>query len=178
MIAVLSPTNYEELYDSIILGTTRSPGVVTLSGHDRKVNWKVNQAQGQKGATMVRSSETPISFTATFKLADDEDFAAWPAFRGLIDSTVSGATPKALDIYHPDLAENQIVSVVKDTTKGTQHDGEGGQIKVVQFIEYFPPTPSGGSPKGSQSKKGPDPNQAALDELAALTKKYQETPWG
>ena len=62
---------------------------------------------------------------------------------------------------------------------GTVHDGKGGQTRVVKFLEYKPPKPAGGGPKGSKSSaKAPDPNQAALDEIAKLTAAYQQTPWG
>jgi hypothetical protein len=176
-MTMINPLDHEEVYNSIVLGGVRSPGVVTLSGHDRKIGWDVKKATGQSGASMTRTGDEPVSFTCTFFLADREDFDAWPAFLGLIDSTVAGTTPKALDIYHPDLVEQRIVSVVKDTSKGTQHDGQGGQTKVVQLIEYKPPKPSGGSPKGSQTKPK-DPNQDLQDEIARLTKQYQETPWG
>jgi hypothetical protein len=174
---MINPIEFEDLYDSIILGGVTSPGKVTLSGHDRKIGWKVNEAQGQAGATMSRTSEPPVEFTASFYLADAEDIDAWPAFDGLIRSTVSGPKPKALDIYHPDLVTNRIVSIVLSSFGGVVHDGKGGQTIAVKLQEYRPPKAAAGTPLGSKSK-GPDPNQAAKDELAALTKKYQESPWG
>ncbi len=186
MTTVINPLDHPDVYDSIILAGVRSPGKVTLSGHDRKVGWDIKKGPGQSGATMTRTSEDPIEFTATFYLVRDEsqsvdDLERWPAFLGLIDSTVSGATPKALDIYHPDLVAQRISSVVKGTVMGTVHDGKGGQTVAVRFIEYRPPAPKKGSPSGSKTapKKasGPDPNAAALAELEALTKKYQDT-WG
>jgi hypothetical protein len=68
-------------------------------------------------------------------------------------------------------------SVVKKGNVGTTHDGMGGQIKVFKLLEYRPPKKASGSPSGSKSnaKKGAaaDPNQAALDEIARLTKQYQ-----
>lgn len=183
-----NPIDDEELYDAIYLAGVRSPGKVTLSGHDRKIGWDIKKGSAQSGASMSRSSEDPIEFTASFYLVRDDaigvdDFAEWPAFLALIQSTVASATPKALDIYHPDLAEVDIKSVVEGTLQGTVHDGKGGQTKNVKFIEYRPAKSKGGSPSGSKSKPktagaAPDPNQAALDELARLTKQYQDTPWG
>ncbi len=126
---------------------------------------------------MTLKSQEPIEFTTTFYLADREDFAAWPAFQALIDSTVSGAKPKALDIYHPDLARNQINSVVKASVGGVVHDAKGGQTVVVKWREYFPPKPAGGSPSGSKAKK-PDPNADVKAELAALTEQYKNTKAG
>ena len=176
-MGVPNPVDNEDLYNAIVYGGVRSPGVVTITGHDRKVKWDIKSGPGMKGATMTKSTEEPVQFTCSFYLADKDDFDAWDAFKALVDSTVNGKTPKALDIYHPDLAEQGIKSAVKDTTAGTLHDGKGGQTKVVKFIEYFPPKPSGGTAAGAKAKASADPNQAKLDELKALTNQYNRTNW-
>ncbi|MCL2777717.1 MAG: hypothetical protein FWD73_06905 [Polyangiaceae bacterium] len=180
-MSAVNPIDNEDLYDTLLLGGVRSPGIVKLSGHDRMVGWDVQKAKGQKGASMTRTSEDPIAFTASFFLADIDDIEAWPAFLDVINSTVSGPTPKALDIYHPDLAEQYIKSVVKNGTVGTAHDGKGGQTKAVKLIEYFPPKPAGGSPSGSQSKAASktevDPNADLKQQLKSLTDQYNSTPW-
>lgn len=185
-MTMINPLDHEEAYDHVILGGVRSPGQLRkITGHDRKIGWDIKKGPGQSGASMTRTSEDPVPFELEFFLASREDFDAWPAFRGLIDSTVSGPVPKALDIYHPDLVENLITSVVKDTSFGTQHDGLGGQVKKIRLIEYKPAKAKGGSPSGSsskpKSKANPDPNDpnaAALAELARLTDEYARTPWG
>ncbi len=173
-----------DLFDVIVLAGVRSPGKVTLSGHDRAVDWDIKKGNGQVGATMTKKGEDPVEFTATFYLVQDlgqgiDDFAAWDAFHALIDSTVNGKKPKALDCYHPDLAANGIKSVVKKSVGGVVHDGKGGQTVTVKLIEYRPPRKAGGSPSGSTTgAKKADPNQAALDELAKLTAQYKATPFG
>lgn len=186
MTLTLTPIDYPELYDSIVLAGKRSPGVVTLSGHDRVIGWDVKKGPGQSGATTTRTSDDPREFTASFYLVRDlsrgiDDLSLWPDFAALVLSTVSGATPKALDVYHPDLAASDIKSVVLKSLGGAVHDGKGGVTYVVKFLEYRPPKSKGGSPNGSKTKPKIDPNDpnaAALAELAALTKKYEETPWG
>ncbi len=176
---IINPLDFEDNYNKVIVAGVRSPGVVKLSGHDRKIGWDVKKATGQKGATMTRTGEDPVEFTASFYLADIEDFEQWPAFDGLLRSSVSDSTPKALDIYHPDLVVNRIVSVVLSSFAGVVHDGKGGQTVTVKLMEYRPPQKASGSPTGSKAKpKTVDPNQAALDELARLTKQYEATPWG
>lgn len=181
-----NPLDDEELYESIVLAGVASPGRVTLSGHDRVIGWDVKKGAGQSGATTTRTSEDPVEFTCTFYLVKDvsqgiDDFQAWPSFLKVLRSTVAEKEPKALDVYHPDLASNDIKSVVLKSVGGTVHDGKGGQTIAVKLLEYRPPKPKGGTPKGSKTtaKKttAPDPNQAALDELARLTKQYQATPW-
>lgn len=179
-----------ELFDEILLAGQRSPGVVTLSGHDRDIGWDVKKGAGQSGATTTRTSEDPVEFEASFYLVIDhsqgiDDISAWPAFAELIRSTVNGPKPKALDIYHPDLAENDIKSVVLKKFLGVTRDGKGGETRKVRFLEYRPAKAKGGTPNGSKSKPKSgtgidpnDPNAAALAELAKLTNEYQNTPWG
>lgn len=180
-----NPVDNPELYDVLVLGGVRSPGVVKISGAQRKIDWDNKIAKGQKGATSTLSGIPLAEFTAEFFLADTEDFDAWPAFLQIINSTISGTTPKAIDVYHPDLAEQGIVSVVKVTTEATKHDGKGGQTKIVKFQEYSPPKPKGGSPSGSSSSSSAkrereknDPNAKAKAELAGLVAQYESTPWG
>lgn len=170
------PINDEEMFNTIDLGGVFSPGTVTLSGHDDKVGWDVKAGSGQRGATMTRKGAVPPEFTATFYLATEEQIGLWPEFRSAINATVAGTT-KAVDIYHPDLATNGITSVVKGTIGGVVHDGKGGQTIAVKFQVYAPPVRATGTPSGSKAKKGPDPNAAALAELAALTEEYKNTPW-
>lgn len=176
-----NPLDNEELYDAIVLAGAASPGVVKLTGHDRVIGWDVKKGAGQSGATTTRTSEDPAEVTCSFYLATLEDIEAWPAFLAVARATVSGPEPKAADFYHPDASENDIKSVVLKKIGGVVHDGKGGQTRTLVFLEYRPPKPKGGTPKGSTTKttkKAPDPNQAALDELAKLTSEYKSTPWG
>lgn len=172
----------EDLYNVIVLGGVSSPGQVTLAGHDSAVEWDVKAGWGLNGATTTLKSRTPISFTASFYMLRDvgqgvDDFAAWPAFLALINSTVASAKPKALDIYHPALAANDIKSVCKAKVGGETYDGKGGMTVVVTFQEYRPPKTQGGTPTGAQ-KSAPDPNAALKAQVASLTTEYQNTPFG
>lgn len=181
-----NPLDHEELFDAIELGGVASPGRVTLSGHDRKVVWDVKSGPGLSGATTTLKEIPPIEFTCTFYLVRDDaqgidQWKEWETFLPLIESTVSGPKPKAIDIYHPDLASQTppITSVCKASVGGVVHDGKGGQTVVVKFQEYRAPKPKTGTPSGAKSKaKKADPEQAALDEIAKLTAQYSRTPWG
>jgi hypothetical protein len=180
----VNPIENEELYDAIILAGTKSPGSVRLSGHKRSIGWDVKKGAGQSGATTTRTSEDPIEFTATFYLLKDDvlgvnDFEDWPPFASVIWSTISGKTPKAVDVYHPDLAALNVGAVVLKEFGGMVHDGKGGATIAITFLEYKPPKPKGGTPKGAKTQReDKDPNAAALAELARLTDQYRNTPWG
>lgn len=183
-----NPIDNEDLFNSIILGGKKSPGKVTLSGHDRKVNWDVKKGPGITGATVTIKEIPPIEFTATFYLVRDDSqgidqIAQWHDFVKIINSTVSGSKPKAIDIYHPDLAAQDppISSVVKSSVGGAVDDGKGGRTYTIKFQEYRPPKKKGGTPTGSKAKPNPDPSdpdyQAKL-EIQQLTLQLQNTPYG
>lgn len=183
----VNAVDHPDLFDTIVLAGKRSPGVATLSGHDRNVEWDVKDGPGLTGATMSPKKIPPVAFQVSFYLVKDDaegddQFAAWDAFKAVIESSLSGSTPKALDIYHPDLAAQTppITSVCKASVGGPTYDGLGGKTVVVKFQEYRPAKKvSAASPTGSKAKPKPkdDPDAAALAELAKLTTQYQATPW-
>ena len=168
-----NPVDDESLYDSIIIDGVTSPGVVKLSGHDLVVDWDVKEANGQNHASTTMKGRKLGRFTLTFFLADRDDFDAWPEIVKILQSTVI-PKPRAVQIYHPDLIVPGIESVVLESIGGVVHDGKGGQSITVKLLEYRPPRKAG----GASTSKAKDPNAAANAELAALTAKYNATPWG
>lgn len=171
---VVSPDDY----DAIVLAGVRSPGVVTLSGHKRGQGWDIQEAKGQDGGSTKHNGKKIGQFTATFALAYDptagiDDQDEWPAFQAVIESTVSGTTPLALDIYHPDLAANDIHAVVKAEVGGMAHDKKGGATISVNFIEYRPAkkkasTGANGSKSKTAQEDPNDPLVQARKELEGL----------
>lgn len=174
-----NPIKNEDLFRTVLLGDVETPGeVVSITGHDRKVDWDVKAASGQVGASTTLKGLPLREVTVTIYLADQDDFNAWPACRTALLSTISGPKPKAIDIYHPDISANDIASVVLSSIGGVVHDKKGGQTIIIKLQEYKPPKPKGGSPSGSKgSSKGPDPNAEKLAQLAALTDTFNRTPW-
>lgn len=178
-LEALSPSTCPELYQSIMLGTAVSPGVVTLSGHDREQNWDIQAAKGSTGASTKLNGKPIGQFTATFFLADTDDLAAWAEFKRVSESTINGPTPVALPVYHPDLAANGFTEVVQASMGGMQRDERGGSTVSVKYIEYAPPKPKraaratsrasapGGA--GGATAEAPDPLAAQRRELAELT---------
>lgn len=175
----LNPIDHETLYDAIVLGGVRSPGFVTLSGHARSEKWDIKDGDGQDGASTTRKGKKVAQFSASFRLVKDpvlgvDEYAEWDSFLPTLKSTTASKAPVALDIYHPDLAELGIGSVVIEEIGGKVHDGKGGATVSVKFLEYSPPKPKSGSPKGSKGNSEPfgppkpDPNADAKAELDAV----------
>jgi hypothetical protein len=169
----------EVWYNTIMVGETRSPGIVRVTGHDRKIDWKKQPAQGTQGATSTLVGIPLGTFQTEFTLSTIEEQEAWPAFQRLLESTYSGPTPKALPIYHPDLAENRFTDAVVENIGGLRDDGLGGKLVQVLWSEHRPPKPKPAQKPLTDAdlpllidKKHPvpkpGPNQAARDELAGL----------
>lgn len=168
-----NPLDCEGIYDTILLRGVTSPGVVTLSGHERAAAWDVQAGVGVRGGNTRLKSLPPGSFTATFYLSDRAEFDAWASFRDLIFSSVSGPSPIGLEIYHPDLVVNGFRTVSLATMGGVVHDHKGGQTIAVKFQEYAPPKPVKPIPKVK------DPRVTAREaEIARLTAQNERTPWG
>lgn len=184
----MTPNQYPDLFSTITLGVATSPGVVTLAGHDRDPKWDVAEAKGQTGASSTLTGASIGQFQATFFLASAADQIAWPLFQRVLESTFTGATPKALPVYHPDLAANHFTEVCAMSIGGVVRDERGGATVLVKFIEYKPPTPkasktasggsagAGGTGGGSGAKEHDDydPNAARKDELDALLAEARE----
>jgi len=178
-----NPIDNESLYDAIVLAGKRSPGQLTLSGHDRNQKWDVKDADGSGGASTTYKGEQIAQFTATFYLVKDpvlgiDEFEEWAAFVALIRSSLPNkGKPHALDIYHPDLATNDIKSVCQASIGGMVHDGKGGATVVVKFIEFRPPKAKGGSPAGSKTNdKPPDPNADLKAQIESLLVEAKSGP--
>lgn len=186
-LSAIHPYFFPELFESIWLGNMKSPGVVTLSGHDRNENWDVQEAKGTEGASSVLGGRPLGEFQASFYLAGDEDdaedvgsndFDRWELFKQVVDSTVAGPAPMALPVFHPDLARNGFTEVVSAGVGGLIWDERGGATVLVKFREHKPPKPkpakksgsrgTGASPGAAKVPEKPDPNAAAKRELAGL----------
>lgn len=180
-----TPYEVGEDLDFLVIGQLHpSPGLLTLSGHDRVKNWDVQAAKGTTGASSQLNGDPIGRFKATFFLSHDrladtdtDDFKLWDDFQRMLEGFVAGPTPTAFPIYHPDLARNRFTEVTVASISGMVHDGRGGATVTVEFIEYKPPKPKpaakakakpGASGKVGDKPAKPDPNAKAKAELAAL----------
>jgi hypothetical protein len=181
MLNAATPYTCPDIFKSIILGTTFSPGVVTITNHDRIKAWDVQAAKGSTGASSKRNGDPVGRFTATFYLAGDEndedgknDFVRWEAFQRLLESIVDGPTSSTLPIYHPDLAQNHYTEVSVAKIGGITRDALGGATVVVEFIEYRPAKKKAVAKAQSKAAGSttaaskPDPNAQRKREVAAL----------
>ena len=179
----MNPFFNEELFDKIVLAGVKSPGKCDISGAKRSEKWDVKEGDGQDGASTTRKGKEPSKFSVSFELYYDpfqgvDEYAEWTEFLKVLRRPVAGKDAVALEIYHPDLAELDIKSVVVTSIGGKKHSGKGSATVTVEFLEYSPPKPKPAKgAKGGKSSKGgktsgdaakSDPNAAAKEQLANL----------
>jgi hypothetical protein len=180
-----NPNTDPTTYNVLVLASLPSPGVVKLEGVERETGWDQQEAQGQDGANSVKKGSKLVKFTARWKLTKDEsrnDFAAWETWSKVLDAPVDSKSSKALDAYHPQLAEVKCRSVVL-TKRGTIKPGEGTEtglgIVECEFLEFNPPkpapatTPNGSAVRGRTLEVIDDPNADVKDQLAQRQKTLQ-----
>lgn len=175
---MIDPWVGEEEWNHLVVAGVSSPGVVRLSGDGVKVEWDVKKAEGQKGGSNTRKGLPQREFDAEFTLANDptlgNDFEAWDAFQALLLTSVTGAEPIALTVYHPDLARCGINAVELGSIGLLQLDGKGGGKIKVHFLEYAPPAKKAAAgAKGAKSSK-PDPNDPVSKATADLNAALEE----
>lgn len=179
----MNPYDNEDLYRSIVVGDQVSPGVVTLSNHDRGHNWDIKTVKGTDGSSSSYVGSPVGQFKASFVLVIDyqtgeDQFAQWDEFQAYLETLLTGDKPAAVPIYHPDLARQHYTEVTLAGISGVTYDQNGVGHVSVDFIEYKPPkkkpVKSTAAKAGSSAQKQKnDPNQARKDEVAALTAEWE-----
>jgi hypothetical protein len=174
----MNPFDDEDLYKSIIVDSDRrSPGVVTISGHDRENDWDVKKAKGQTGASSSLNGKPIGGFTTTFQLVNDvaegvDQFEEWEIFQRYVETLTAGPAPKAVPIYHPDLARQQYTEASVKKIYGLTYNANGEGTAKIDWIEYKPPKPKPAKkatfPDDPANPAKADPNAAKKAERDAL----------
>jgi hypothetical protein len=183
------PNEAPELWDKLqILGVLDvpliSPGTCVISGNDREIPLDVKEAQGQRGASTERKDEKLKKFTSTFTITDDEwpegsavappgtivtDFWQWPAWEQALLISYGGDDAKALGVYHPDLARQDIVAAVVTKIGGMARNEDGSGVIAVEWHEFREPEPIKGG-VGAAKPDSPENRTDADDEIDRLIK--------
>jgi hypothetical protein len=143
------PPNHANVdaWSKLVVAGMVSPGVVSLTGHERAIGWDEKSPKGTTGGTSSRTGEPLGKFVATFYLVDEvdvtgrSDFDEWDDFQRLLESSICFEEPVALEVYHPDLARNFFSAVVLRKMGAMQPDGKGGATIAVELGEHRPEAP-------------------------------------
>lgn len=186
----MNPLDHPEQYDRLILVDQPSPGICRLGGPMLDHGWEKQKPKGSSGAETVHNGDDLVEFTVELYLWRDDrvdHFAGWEAWRPLLRRPIAKGASKALDVYHPQLAELGVTSVVCSKEGSLEPDGKGGARVRLTFLQYRPPQPKaagkptgsaatapGGSTPGGSKPKGKDPNQDLKDQVSQLTDQFNQ----
>lgn len=175
---MIAPGAAHDQWDRLIVGGKVAPGIVRLSGDGLKIGWDIQNATGTTGAVTKRINEPLKEFDAEFELSDEPgpdgrtDFDDWDEFQAMLEATVQkGKKPRALDVYHPDLARVHITAATFGSAGLVMLDGKGGGRIKVHFLEFSPPKPN--KPVASTKTEGDKKIDAANAEIDRLQKEWK-----
>lgn len=176
-----NPIDTPELYDVITLAGRPSPGRARLNIAKRDYGWDEQKAKGNDGAETVKNGASLVKFTVELFLWRDakrDCFAEWESWKAVLDTPVDPKSPKALDIYHPELDELGVRSAVVKARGPAHPDGAGGCTVSIDFLEYAPAKKApGGKPGGSRSSTQISASdRTAADNLFAIGQ-WASTKW-
>lgn len=174
-----------DLFNFIFIAGTQNPGFAKVT-HSKKHDWDKKKSKGSSGGTLTFTGSNVVEFQVEYYLWLPEHFDAWPGWAAMqrkslkipasggpqtgnirqANAPVTVATsattqPVALDVYHPDLAEINVLRCIVEEEGGKQPDGKGGAKYVWKYAEYNPPKPAGGTASGSKDGMGGNPGKAA-----------------
>lgn len=178
---LLNPINDPGSWDIITLAGVDTPGLAEVGEPDRGYEWDVKVGKGAFGTTTTFTGRSPSSFSVRFKLWRNDHFVAWANLLPLLKYEPTKITYNfdtnwtsginAIDIYHPSLADIDILSVVVKKIGAITHLGKGVYARTIEFLEWFPPpklsavaTPAGSTPVDGLP---PDPAIQALQQQIA-----------
>ena len=170
--AFVSPFDDPDAWDVIILADQQSPGIADVAGAGSPRTWDERKGQGMSGATLVYTGDGLAEFPVVLYFRTKQDITDWNAWKPIVAKTPRGVQPKALDIYHPGLADIGIKSVVVLDVSMMEKDGDtGGQKVTIKFKSQQKPVPSSGKADSSYSKPGaPTAQDANQQQIVQLQK--------
>ncbi len=169
MPRALNPFDDPAEFDIIEINGQVCPGICELSGWKRPTEWDVKKGKGTKGGTATLSQLPPAKGSVKFKLWTPQQFEDWADFRKNFKYDPTKKTINAVDVFHPSLAEIDIVSVVTESIGAVEPEGKGLFSITVELLEYLPPPKktASGTPSGSSSNGGKAGKSGASDDPIA-----------
>lgn len=184
-----------DLFNVIFIAGVQNPGIAKIT-HSKKHDWDKKKSKGSSGGTLTFTGSSVVEFQVEYYLWLPEHFDAWPAWAAMqrkslkIPAVVSGQSgnirqanataititpattqPVALDVYHPDLAEINVLRCIVEEEGGKVPDGKGGAKYTWKYAEYSPPKPAGGTANASKDAMGGNPGKAAEDTAVTTADK-------
>jgi hypothetical protein len=124
-------------FDTVVIAGQTTPGVATITGCERLHKYDVVAGYGASGGATIYRGSPPIPFGIEIRLNTPEEYAAWGDFRNAVLKPPSvGPNSKALDVFHPFLAELGVSSCVIEKVSVPENDGTGVWTVKISAIEW------------------------------------------
>lgn len=155
--------------DHIELAGKRSPGLCEVIGAGSPRKWDERRGYALSGATVVFRGIGLARFTVRLRFYTPEDWAAWYAWKPLVDKPPLGKRPSALDIWHPLLEAQAIKKVVVEDVGQPDQTEDGEWTVEIKFIEFRRPQIALAKPEGSKATPA-DPVEREIERVDAENK--------
>lgn len=152
----------------------QSPGLAVVRGAEDVRMWDKRQGYGLSGALQIFRGRDLSEFDVTLTLSTDQDWADWASWRQLVARPPFGKIPKALDIWHPWLEEQEIRSCVVLKKGNWEPDGTGAFSITIRFREFRPFTISLAKPTSSATPVDTDPVSQQIAANTATIKSLRD----
>jgi hypothetical protein len=140
-------------HDLALIGGAITPGLVKIEGLSSKQKWDVKEGKGEKGATITYGGDSLSKFSLRCTLWESAHFDVWAQNIKPVLATSWAPPHPAVDIWHPELVERGVRSVVVEDISQFTANGDGFDI-VVKCIEYRAPKPATGTTSKSNTTTG------------------------
>jgi len=157
--------------DYVKIGGKRTPGTAQIAGLSSKHEYAEWRTWGSGGAVVVYRGRKPSHFSIVVRLSTGADWAAWHAFRVVLDRETDRNRNRGLDIEHPWCTMHGIRSVVVEEVSQPVEADNGDYLITVKVIESRPVKRSLAKVEGS---KGPEPADPAEIRMQQLTQQVQQ----
>lgn len=151
--------------DYIKLSGERSPGLAEVYGGSSPRKWDERGGYGLSGSTLVFRGVGLAKFSVRLKLYTEEDWAAWTAWKALVDKPPLGTRARAQDIWHPLLEQIGVTSAVVEEVSQPEQGEAGEWVITIKFIEYRRPKVALAKPEGAKATPA-DPVDQVIERLA------------
>lgn len=131
----------DEPCDYILLAGIKSPGLADVVGASDIRGWDVRKGMGISGAFSVFTGQDLSRFSVRLRLYTDTDWAAWYAWKPIVDKLPTrrgggGKDSGVLDIWHPVLEGLDIKAVGAAEVMQPEQTDDGVWTVEIKFIEF------------------------------------------
>ena len=105
--SIFSPS----IFDVVVIGGATCPGIVKLSGFERKWKWDKKGGKGASGVTPTMTGKDECTGVLKFFVWTGLQFVLWEGFRPQFKYDPTKQTLQAVSVYHPVLADLDIASL-------------------------------------------------------------------